>query len=115
MPHARLSPLDASFLEVETPTAHMHVGWVALFEPPERRSKPTFHALRSHIVSRLPKAPRYRQNLAFVPLGVHDPVWVDDPEFDIGRHVRHSTAHDIDRLVEHVFSTPLSRDRSLWE
>ena len=25
---ARLSGLDASFLSVETPTAHMHVGWV---------------------------------------------------------------------------------------
>ena len=29
----RLSPLDAAFLEVESPTAHMHVGWVAIFRP----------------------------------------------------------------------------------
>jgi hypothetical protein len=30
----RLSPLDASFLAVEGPTAHMHVGWEALFAAP---------------------------------------------------------------------------------
>ena len=59
--------------------------------------------------------PRYRQKLAFVPFGLHDPVWVDDPEFDIRRHVLHSTAHNIDHLLERVFSTPLDRDRPLWE
>src|SRR6266542_4988475 len=111
----RLSPLDASFLAVETPTAHMHGGWVALFDPPEGRSQPTFHTFRRHIGSRLPLAPRYRQKLAFVPLGLNDPVWVDDHDFDLTRHVHHSTAHDIDSLVEHVFSTPLDRDRPLWE
>src|SRR5262249_8926764 len=30
----RLSPLDDSFLGLEEPTAHMHVGWTALFDPP---------------------------------------------------------------------------------
>jgi hypothetical protein len=30
----RLSPLDASFLAVESPLAPMHVGWVATFDPP---------------------------------------------------------------------------------
>jgi hypothetical protein len=30
---ARLSTLDSSFLEVETPSAHMHAGWAPLFRP----------------------------------------------------------------------------------
>jgi diacylglycerol O-acyltransferase / wax synthase len=111
----RLSPLDASFLEVETPTAHMHVGWVALFDPHEGRPKPVFQELRRHVEARLPRAPRYRQKLAFTPFGLHDPVWVDDPDFDVKRHVRHSATKSIDRLIERVFSTQLSRDRSLWE
>ena len=36
----RLSPLDDSFLAVESPTAHMHVGWAAVFEPPCRGRTP---------------------------------------------------------------------------
>ena len=83
-PHQRLSSLDASFLEVETPTAHMHVGWVALFRPPDDGERPTFARMRQLIHARLPRVPRYRQKLAFVPFGLHDPVWVDDPAFDIG-------------------------------
>jgi WS/DGAT/MGAT family acyltransferase len=113
--HERLSPLDASFLEVETPTAHMHVGWVALFRPPEDGERPTFSRMRQFIEARLPRVPRYRQKLAFVPFGIHDPVWVDDPQFDISRHVLHSTESDIDRLLELVLSTPLDRQRPLWE
>jgi diacylglycerol O-acyltransferase / wax synthase len=111
----RLSPLDASFLEVESPTAHMHVGWVALLDPPGDRPPPTFQTIRRHFASRLARAPRYRQKLAFVPFGIHDPVWVDDPDFDLSRHVRHSKARDLDHLIERVFSRPLDRDRSLWE
>ncbi len=113
--HRRLSPLDAIFLEVETPAAHMHVGWVGLFRPREGGERPTFHRLREHVRARLARAPRYRQKLAFVPFGVHDPVWVDDPDFVIRNHVIPSDAHDIDALVESVLSSPLSRDRPLWE
>ena len=40
MPPERLSALDASFLTVEGPSAHMHVGWAATFEPPEHGPRP---------------------------------------------------------------------------
>ena len=33
MPHSRLTPLDSSFLRVESPTAHMHIGWKGIFKP----------------------------------------------------------------------------------
>jgi diacylglycerol O-acyltransferase len=111
----RLTSLDASFLELESETAHMHVGWVTLFGSPEDGEKPTFAALRGHIGRRLERAPRYRQRLAFVPFGLHDPVWVDDPDFDITRHVFHSSARNIDSVIERVFSRQLRRDRPLWE
>jgi WS/DGAT/MGAT family acyltransferase len=113
--HARLTPLDATFLAVESPTAHMHVGWVGLFRPPEGSERPSFNSLREYVRSRLPRAPRYRQKLAFVPLGIHDPVWVDDPQFDVRHHVVRSAAKDVDHLVERAFSTQLKRDRPLWE
>ena len=111
----RLTTLDASFLEVESPSAHMHVGWAAHFAEPRGRARPTFAELRDHIASRMSRAPRYRQKLAEVPLGVNDPVWVDDDEFDIARHVRHSTSPNFDELADEVMSVQLDRDRPLWE
>jgi diacylglycerol O-acyltransferase / wax synthase len=112
---SRLSSLDASFLEVESETAHMHVGWAALFAAPRSRPRPSFEELRDHVESRLSRAPRYRQKLAEVPLGLHHPVWVDDEEFDIQRHVLHSASPDWDELVDMVMSTQLDRARPLWE
>ena len=107
-PHsARLSPLDASFLDVETEAAHMHVGWAATFAPPENGyPRPSFFELRDHVASRLSRAPRYRQKLAGVPLGVNDPVWVDDDDFDISRHVRRAQSDSLEEIADEVMSSP---------
>ena len=111
----RLSALDASFLDVETASAHMHVGWAAAFDPPNEGPAPSFEQLRDHIGRRLGRAPRYRQRLAGVPLGVARPVWVDDNRFDITHHVRPAGPVALDELAGSVLSTPLSRERPLWE
>jgi diacylglycerol O-acyltransferase len=114
MRSARLSALDASFLAVETPTAHMHVGWLAVFSAPRRRPLPSFSELRDHIEGRLARAPRYRQKLAPVPLGLHAPEWVDDPGFSVDRHLYRAPG-PVEELVDEVMSMPLRRDRPLWE
>jgi WS/DGAT/MGAT family acyltransferase len=111
---SRLSALDASFLAVETPTAHMHVGWAATLSAPAQRRLPSFAQLRDHIERRLARAPRYRQKLAHVPLGVHAPEWVDDPAFSVDRHVYRAPG-PLDDLADEVMSMPLRRDRPLWE
>ncbi len=115
MSSTRLTSLDASFLEVESPTAHMHVGWAGVFAPPGDGRRPLFTELRDHVEARLGRAPRYRQKLAEVPLGVSEPVWVDDPDFDVMRHVRHAASPDFREVVDAVMSSPLDRDRPLWE
>jgi diacylglycerol O-acyltransferase len=111
----RLSALDDSFLAVESPNAHMHVGWAARFRPPEQGRAPAFGELRDHIASRLCRAPRYRQRIAKVPFGLNTPIWVDDEEFDIDRHVVASTASRFPDLVDSCMSTQLRRDRPLWQ
>jgi WS/DGAT/MGAT family acyltransferase len=111
----RLSALDASFLEVETPAAHMHVGWVAHFTGRDGGRVPGFDTLREHIADRLRVAPRYRQRLVSVPLGVHDPVWADDPDFRIESHVLRADSSDVGMVTDAVMSRPLARDRPLWE
>jgi diacylglycerol O-acyltransferase / wax synthase len=112
----RLSPLDASFLDVETEAAHMHVGWAATFAPPrDGDPRPSFEEMRDHIESRLGRAPRYRQKLAGVPWGMNDPVWIDDDEFDIASHVRRARSASLEEIAADVMSQPLARDRPLWE
>lgn len=115
MSESRLTTLDASFLEVESPSAHMHVGWASVFDPPQEAERPGFNELRDHVASRLGRAPRYRQRLANVPLGLNDPVWVDDVNFDIRRHVRRANSGDLDQITDEVMSSQLPRDRPLWE
>src|SRR5918995_1930574 len=111
----RLSALDSAFLAVETPTAHMHVGWAAVFDPPGSGAAPGFEELRDHIGSRVGRAPRYRQLLRSVPLGLNAPVWADDPSFDISRHVLHADRQRLGDVVEGCMSEPLPRDRPLWQ
>src|SRR2546423_14328135 len=101
----RLSPLDASFLAVESEVAHMHVGWAAVFEPPRGRSAPEFADLRAQVSARLSRAPRYRQRLASVPLWLGDPQWVDDENFDLRNHLHPSPATSLSRPAHEGLST----------
>src|ERR671916_1690643 len=113
----RLTGLDASFLHLEDSAAHMHVASVLLFEGPP----PPYDELLEAFDRRLPLVPRYRQRLAFVPLGQGRPKWVDDPHFNLRYHVR-STAlaspgseRQLKDLAGRVFSQQLDRDKPLWE
>jgi WS/DGAT/MGAT family acyltransferase len=113
----RLTGLDASFLHLEDASSHMHVAGVMLFEGPP----PPYTDLLDAFERRLPLVPRYRQRLAFVPLGQGRPKWVDDPHFNLRYHVR-STAlaspgseRQLKDLAGRVFSQQLDRDKPLWE
>lgn len=112
-PHERLTSLDAGFYALESARAPMHLGWAAAFNRPPHA--PSFEAIRAHIGSRLGRAPRYRQRLLEVPFGLAEPVWVDDENFDVSRHVRRAFEDDLGELVDRVMSVPLDRDRPLWE
>lgn len=113
----RLSGLDSSFLHLERDAAHMHVAGCMVFHG----VTPTYEDLVQQIVSRLHLVPRYRQRLAFVPMNQGRPVWVDDPHFNIGFHVRHTALprpggeEQLKRLTGRVFSQALDRTRPLWE
>ena len=118
----RLSPVDASFLQLESPHAHMHVAWSALFSPPEGASAPTIEAIRARVSARLGWVPRCRQRLLRAPLGVGEPRWVDDERFDVAAHVVALTdaADPVEpqrfaELRDALLSEPLDRARPLWQ
>jgi diacylglycerol O-acyltransferase len=113
----RLSGLDASFLALENQGAHMHVGSVLVFDGPA----PAYDDMVAHLARRLHLVPRYRQKLAYPPLAQARPVWVDDPHFNVGYHVRHTAlpppagAAELQRLAGRLFSQRLDRAKPLWE
>jgi diacylglycerol O-acyltransferase len=114
----RLSALDSAFLHLESnSTAHMHVASVMVFEG----KAPSQQELIDHVLSRLHLVPRYRQRLAYVPLGQGRPVWTDDPYFNPQYHIRQTAlprpADDaaLKRLAGRLFSQRLDRSKPLWE
>lgn len=119
----RLSALDATFLDIETQSAPMHVGGALLFE-----AKPLLaqdgsldvERLRDYVECMLASTPRYRQCLEWVP-GLGHPVWVDSKRFNIQYHLRHTRLprtgdeRSLKRLVGRLFSQQLDRNHPLWE
>jgi diacylglycerol O-acyltransferase len=118
----RLSALDASFLYLERPAMHMHVAGLSVLDPSIRPDgRLTFEDVRSVIASRLHVAPRLRQKVAMVPFNVGRPLWVDDPGFDLGFHLRRTALpspggrRELADQVQRVLARPLDRSKPLWE
>src|SRR6476661_1437339 len=84
----QLSGLDAAFLTLDSPTAYGHVGSVCILEPPQGGEALSLDRLTELVESRLHLVPPFRRRLAEVPLGLDQPYWIEDPDFDIEFHVR---------------------------
>ena len=115
--YERLTSLDSLFLELEDRSAHMHVGAVAIFQGPP----PPYRDFLALIEARLDQVPRYRQRVMFVPLKQGRPVWIDETQFDLEYHVRHTALPapggdaELKKLVGRLFSQALDREKPLWE
>ena len=113
----RLTSTDASFLHQEGRASHMHIGGLLIFEGPP----PDFEAFADHIRGRLHLVSRYRQKLATPPLQTGRPLWVDDPDFNLNYHVRHTalpepgSEQQLLALVSRIASQRLDRSKPLWE
>jgi diacylglycerol O-acyltransferase len=113
----RLTSIDASFLHQEGHASHMHIGGVLIFEGPA----PAFEDFLDHVRGRLHLVPRYRQKLATPPLETGRPLWVDDPDFNLEYHVRHTalpppgTEDQLFLLTSRIASQQLDRSKPLWE
>src|SRR5436190_23792295 len=118
----RLSPLDGSFLRLDTEQSPMHVGWSAVFAAPLDRPRPTVEALRERAAGRLHTVAWCRWRLDEAPLGLSEPRWIDDAGFDLAAHVVQLTDPEdpvdderFELLRSAVLSEPLDRSRPLWK
>ena len=81
----------------------------------------TFEELREKLAENLLNKPIMRKRIVPVPFGIHHPVMVDDPDFDINAHIFRAaipapgTMRELDDMVAQLASTRLDRSRPLWE
>ena len=119
----RLTGLDAAFLALETPSAHMHVLGVAILDPSTLPpgAEPFHERVRSLFEARLHLVPPLRRRLVEVPFGLNVPSWIDDPDFDLDYHIRRAalpspgTPQQLAAYAADVAGRPLDRDHPLWE
>ena len=118
----QLSPLDAQFLMIESPTTVGHVGSLIVLDPSTTPGEGwNLDTVREVIEARLHLSPIFRQRLVQVPLGLTRPYWVDDPHFDIEFHLRElqysapGSDQQLGEQVARIHARPLDRLRPLWE
>lgn len=115
----RLSGTDALFLSMETPSWHQHVGGLTVLEPGPRGL--TYADILASVEERIGYAPKFTWKLATTPLGLDRPAWVDDPDFDVRRHVNRigvpspGGAKEVGEVCGMLLSSQLDRSRPLWE
>lgn len=115
----QLTAFDATFLEVEDADPHVSlaVGGVSIMKGPA----PAYDEFVSAFAERAPTIPRCRQILRTHPLDLGAPEWVDDPHFDVRRHVHRLALPqpggdaELFATIATVMERRLDRERPLWE
>ena len=113
--------LDAKFLYSETASTHMHTLKVAVFDMSNVPGGYSYDEITDLFGHRLNRLPPFRRRAVPVPWGLGHPVWVEDPDFDIKRHITRRRAAEpgddraLAAVVADVAGRPLPRDRPLWE
>ena len=106
-----------SSLLAERGSIHVHVGATIIV----KGRSPDFDELVGHVESRLNLVPRFRQRVTPTPLGLDNPVWADDPRFDIRWHVRRlalpgeGSMAELREVAGQILSQPLDFARPLWQ
>jgi diacylglycerol O-acyltransferase len=117
----RLSGFDAGFLYMETPTLHMHTLKISVLDTSGVPGGYTFERFKEVLGERLHLLPPFRRRMVEVPLGLHHPVWIEDPDFDLDYHVRRVVAPapgglaELSEVCSNIASRPLDRGHPLWE
>jgi Uncharacterised protein family (UPF0089). len=116
----RLSGTDSLFLAGETPSWHQHVAGLTILDPSDSPDF-GFEALMRTVGERLPLIPKLTWKLKSVPFGLDRAVWVDDPDFDITRHIRRLEVarpggpRQAAEAVAPILGNQLDRRHPLWE
>src|SRR6202050_1383804 len=117
----QLTGLDASFLAFETANSTGHIGGGAILGLSGIPAAVARAGLSEVLGRRLARVPVLRRKLLNVPLGLDQPYWIDDADFDIEYHVRElalprpGSDAQLAEQVSRLHARPLDRSRPLWE
>jgi WS/DGAT/MGAT family acyltransferase len=117
----RLSGLDASFLYLETAAQPLHVCSILEVDTSTIPGGYTFGRLRDALALRIKAMPEFREKLADNRLNLDHPVWVEDRDFDVDRHLHRiglpapGGRVELAEICGHIASLTLDRSRPLWE
>jgi WS/DGAT/MGAT family acyltransferase len=113
-----LSGEDAGFLSMEGPEQPMNTIAVGILRGPGGATTLTRADVRAHLEGRLDQLPSFRWRIVPVPLGLHQPMCVRDPDFDLDFHVREEHLDDGETLEERfarLAERHLDRRHPLWQ
>lgn len=117
----RLSGLDASFLYLETAAQPLHVCSILELDTSTMPGGYTFDRLRDGLSVRIRAMPEFRERIADNRFNLDHPVWVEDKDFDVDRHLHRiglpspGGRAELAEICGHIASLPLDRSRPLWE
>jgi len=117
----RLSGLDASFLYLETAQQPLHVCSILELDTTTMPGGYTFDRFRDAFNLRIKAMPQFREKIADSRFNLDHPVWVEDKDFDVDRHLHRiglpspGGRHELAEICGHIASLPLDRSRPLWE
>ncbi|MGA8246288.1 MAG: wax ester/triacylglycerol synthase family O-acyltransferase [Nocardioides sp.] len=116
-----LDPTAAGFLMAENRRMPMHVGGLQLFRKPEGAGRNYVGELYKELIEAEDVAPLFLKHPVRSVRTGGQWVWVDDDQFDIEYHVRHSAlpkpgrVRELLELCSRLHSSRLAYERPLWE
>ena len=117
----RLSGLDASFLYLETPSQPLHVCSILEIDTSTIPGGYSFDRMRDALRLRIKAMPEFREKLGDNRFNLDHPVWVEDKDFDVDRHLHRiglpapGGRAELAEICGHIASLNLDRSRPLWE
>jgi diacylglycerol O-acyltransferase len=117
----RLSGLDASFLYIESETVPLHVCSVVELDTSTIPGGYSFDRFHADLALRVKAMPEFRAKLADSQLNLDHPVWVEDKDFDLSRHLQRIALPspggrtELAEICAHIASAPLDRSKPVWE
>ncbi|MEZ0342451.1 wax ester/triacylglycerol synthase family O-acyltransferase [Mycobacterium sp. pV006] len=117
----RLSGLDAGLLYSESAAVPLHVCSVLELDTSTVPGGYSYEKFRTELAKRIPAVPEFRTKLGDSSLNLDHPVWVEDKDFDLSRHVHRVAVpapggrEELAEVCGQIASTRLDRTKPLWE
>lgn len=117
----RLSGSDASMLHLASPSQSMNGCGIWELDTSTMPSGYSFGSFREKLSERISVVPEFRMKLADSVLNLDTPVWVEDPDFDLDRHLHRvelpapGSRRELSEFVGHLMPQRTDLSQPLWD